>query len=45
LLPSRMEMIPMDKKGNKTVLIYQSLQFDKAINDSFFTTNNMSKVR
>ncbi len=45
LLPSRMEMIPIDKKGNKTVLIYKSLEFDKAINDSFFSTNNMSKVR
>ena len=45
LLPTRMEMTPADKKGNKTVLIYNSLEFDKPISDSFFTTQNMSKVK
>ena len=45
LLPSRMEMIPADKKNNKTVLIYNSLQFDKPIEDNFFTPQNMSKVK
>jgi outer membrane lipoprotein-sorting protein len=45
LLPAKMEMIPADKKGNKTALIYQSLDFDSPINDSFFTTQNMTKVK
>lgn len=45
LLATRMEMIPADKKGNKTVLIYNSLEFDKPIADSFFTTQNMPKVK
>jgi outer membrane lipoprotein-sorting protein len=45
LLPSRMETIPADKKGNKTVLIYTSLLFDKEINDDFFSTQNMQKVK
>ncbi|MBK8956708.1 MAG: outer membrane lipoprotein-sorting protein [Saprospiraceae bacterium] len=45
LLPARLEMIPADKKGHKTVLIYNSLTFDKAIEDAFFTSQNMSKLQ
>lgn len=45
LLPAKMEMIPANKKGNKTVLIYNSLAFDMPLNDSFFTTQNMTKVK
>ena len=45
LLPARMEMVPVDKKGNKTVLIYNSLEFDKTIDDNFFTTQNMPRVQ
>lgn len=45
LLPARMEMIPADKIGNKTVLIYNELLFDKPIDDNFFTTQNMPNLR
>lgn len=45
LFPSRLEMIPEEKKGNKTVLIYHSLVFDKTIEDRFFTTQNLSKLK
>jgi len=45
LLPSIMEMMPADKKGNKTVLIYNSLLFDKPIEESFFSTQNMQRVK
>ncbi|MBN8676048.1 MAG: outer membrane lipoprotein-sorting protein [Chitinophagales bacterium] len=45
LLPGRLEMIPAEKKGNKTVLIYTSLEFDTPIADNFFTTQNMPKVK
>jgi outer membrane lipoprotein-sorting protein len=45
LLPARMEMIPADKKGNKTVLLYNSLVFDTPIEESFFTTQNMPKAQ
>jgi outer membrane lipoprotein-sorting protein len=44
-LPARLEMIPAEKKGHKTVLIYNSLVFDKPIDDNFFTTQNMPKVQ
>lgn len=45
LLPAKLEMVPEEKKGNRTVLKYNNLEFDKSIEESFFTTNNMSKVR
>lgn len=45
MLPSEMEMIPVDKPGQKTVLIYNRLVFDVPIDDSFFTVQNMKTVR
>ncbi len=45
ILPSRLEMIPVDKKGYKTVLEYKEMVFDKTIPESFFTLQNMQKVR
>ncbi len=45
LIPAKTEMIPADKKGNKTVLLYNSLVFDKPIEESFFSTQNMQRVQ
>lgn len=45
LIPTRLEMIPAGKKGQKTVITYQSIQFDMPIEDSFFSTQNMTKVQ
>ena len=45
LLPAKMEMTPADKKGYKTVLLYNALEFDKPIEDNFFTTQNMPRVK
>ena len=45
LLPGRMEMVPFEKKGNKTVLLYTALTFDQPLDDSFFTVQNMTVVK
>jgi outer membrane lipoprotein-sorting protein len=45
LLPGKMEMVPTSKKGNKTVLIYNSLIFDTPLDDSFFNTQNITKAK
>ena len=45
MLPSVFEMIPADKPGNKTMIIYQSLTFDQPMADDFFTTQNMKQVK
>jgi len=44
-LPARMEMIPADKKGSKTVLRYRDIVFDSPIDDAFFSVNKMPYVR
>jgi outer membrane lipoprotein-sorting protein len=45
LLPARLDMIPVGKKGHNTSIVYKTLVFDKSIEDSFFTTENMAKVK
>jgi outer membrane lipoprotein-sorting protein len=44
MIPSRMEMIPMDKEGHKTVMEYQSMEFNEGIPESFFSVQNMRRV-
>jgi len=38
-------MFPVDKEGNSTVIIYNDINFDKPINDNFFTTRNMKQLK
>ena len=44
LIPTRLEMIPVDKKSQKTIIVYKSIVFNQAISDSFFTVENMKKL-
>ena len=44
-ITSKIEMIPLDKEGYSTVIIYDDIIFDKPINDNFFTTRNMKKLK
>lgn len=41
LVPSRFEMIPQDKKNQRTEIIYRKLVFDKDIQDTFFTLDQL----
>ena len=45
LLPATLEMIPSDKPGHKTIITYQSEEFDKPIADDFFSTQNMKNPK
>jgi len=45
MLPTKMEMIPADKPGNKTVLEYSKIIFNKKISDRFFSQQNMKRVK
>jgi len=45
MLPTKMEMIPADKPGNKTILEYSEIVFDKPISDRFFSQQNMKRVK
>lgn len=44
-MPSRMEMVPADEEGKKTVMIYNDAKFNQKISESFFTQQNMKRVR
>lgn len=44
LLPSKLEMFPADKPGQKTEIVYKNMVFDKPLDDSFFSTENMTKI-
>ena len=45
LLPARLEVIPEEEEGHKTVIEYLSLAFDMPIKDSFFSLQNLKRVR
>ena len=45
IIPTKMEMIPADKKGQKTILTFNTMVFDKKIEDSFFSQQNMKRIR
>jgi outer membrane lipoprotein-sorting protein len=45
LIPTRVEMIPMDKKNQKTEIVYSNLIFDKPIDEGFFTLQQMKNLR
>ena len=44
-LATRMEVLPEEKKGHKTVLQFTFIEFDKPIEDRFFSTSNMKRVK
>lgn len=45
LIPTRLEMIPADKKNQKTEIIYSKILFDRSIEDSFFTIEKMRNLK
>ncbi|HEY1113046.1 MAG TPA: outer membrane lipoprotein-sorting protein [Chitinophagaceae bacterium] len=44
LIPTRMEMIPEGKKGQKTEIIYRSIVFNRPLNDNFFSLENLKQL-
>ena len=44
-ITSKLEMIPVDEEGYKTVIIYNDIVFNKEIKDEFFTTRNMKRLK
>jgi len=45
IIPTYWEMIPMDKPGEKTVFIYNKIEFNFNVDESFFSERNMKRVR
>jgi outer membrane lipoprotein-sorting protein len=44
-LPTLIEIIPEDEEGKKTIVEMISIEFDVKIEDSFFSQQNMQKIR
>lgn len=44
-IPTKIEIIPEDNKGNKTIVIIESIDFDVKLSDDFFSQQNMKKIR
>lgn len=44
-MPTRLEMIPADEEGNKTILIFEDIKFNVDLNESFFSQQNMRRIR
>jgi hypothetical protein len=44
LIPTRIEMIPVDRKGNKTEMIYNKVIFDEPIGEDFFDLNTLKNL-
>ncbi len=45
LIPTRLVMIPKDKPGQKTIMIYHSIRYNRPIPDAFFSTEQMKKMK
>ncbi len=45
IMPTHFEIIPEDKKGQKTTMKFTQVSFDKPIDDSFFSIQNMKRIR
>lgn len=44
-LAAKMEMIPEEEPGHKTIMEITSIEFDRPIDDEFFTTSNMKRIK
>lgn len=45
IIPCRMEMIPADKEGQKTIMIFENTDFDVPLKEDFFSIQNMKKIK
>jgi len=44
-IPTRIEIVPADKNNQKTIVVVGSMKFNVQIDDSFFSQQNMRRVR
>ena len=45
LIPSKFELIPEEEEGHKTMVVMDDIKFNEPIPDSFFSQQNMKRVR
>jgi len=45
LIPTRLELIPAEEEGHKTIVEIKDIEFNTPIKESFFSQQNMKRVR
>jgi outer membrane lipoprotein-sorting protein len=45
LIQTRMELLPSDEPGNKTIVVIKDMKFNVPIEESFFSQQNMKNIR
>lgn len=45
LIPARMELIPEEEDGHKTIVVIKEIEFNTSISDNFFSQQNMKRIR
>ncbi|KOH43901.1 outer membrane lipoprotein-sorting protein [Sunxiuqinia dokdonensis] len=45
VIPTRMEMIPAEKEGHKTIMTFDKMDFEVPLEESFFSIQNMKRVK
>jgi len=45
MIPTRIEIVPRNKKGQKTVMHIDDMKFNTRIDEGFFSQQNMKKIR
>lgn len=45
LIPTRIEIVPAGEEGKKTVLFMKEIEFDIEIDESYFSQQNMKRIR
>ena len=44
-LPTTFELIPAEEQGNRTIITIDQIKFNIQIEDSFFSQQNMQRIR
>jgi len=44
-IPTKIEMIPADEEGNKTIMEFLEIEYNTKIDDNFFSKQNMKRIR
>ncbi len=44
-IPAKLEMVPLNQKGKKTILQFEQMTFNKPLSESFFSQQNMKSLR
>ena len=45
VIPTRIDLVPADEPGNKTVVLIKDIKFNMPIQESFFSQQNMKSIR